>query len=86
MQQVYEVDAPPPPHTAADIHPGHAAFWRYRTRVTVEHVIRQFRDVKLEMATCKILRKFLEEVIRISTSQDRLLIYKPELSFVKQSK
>ena len=74
MRQVYEVDAPPLPRTAADIHPGHAAFWRYRTRVTVEHVIRQFQDVKSDMATCKILRKFFEEVIRMSTSQDLLLV------------
>lgn len=62
MREIYEVDTPPPTRTAADIHPGHAAFWKHRTRVTVEHIIRQFQDVKSNMATCKVLGKFLAEV------------------------
>ena len=62
MKEIYEVDSLPPARTPADIHPGHAAFWKYRTRVTVELVIRQFRDVKSNMATCKVLGKFLAEV------------------------
>lgn len=65
MREIYEVDAPPPPRTAADIHPGHAAFWKHRTRVTVEHIIRQFQDVKSNMATCKLLGNFLAQVQRI---------------------
>ena len=62
MREIYEVDAPPPTCTAADIHPGHAAFWKHRTRVTVEHIIRQFQDVKSNLATRKVLGKFLAEV------------------------
>ena len=63
MRAVYEVDAPSPPSTAADIHPGHAAFWKYRTRVTVDLVIRNFQDVKSNKSAYKILGKFLDEVI-----------------------
>ncbi|KAJ7339360.1 hypothetical protein OS493_005754 [Desmophyllum pertusum] len=62
MREIYEVDTPP--HTV-DIHPGHAAFWKYRTRVTVEHVIRQFQDVKSNMTTCNVLGKFLAEEHRL---------------------
>ena len=62
MREIYEVDTPPPTRTAADIHPGHAAFWKHRTRVTVEHIIRQFQDEKSNMTTCKVLGKFLAEV------------------------
>lgn len=62
MREIYEVDTPPPTRTAADIHPGHAAFWKHRTRVTVDHIIRHFQDVKSNMATCKVLGKFLAEV------------------------
>ena len=62
MREIYEVDMPPPARTAADIHPGHAAFWKHRTRVTVEHIIRQFQDDKSNMTTCKVLGKFLAEV------------------------
>ncbi|XP_078382607.1 E3 ubiquitin-protein ligase rnf213-alpha-like isoform X3 [Oculina patagonica] len=61
MREIYEVDTLPPARTTADIHPGHAAFWKYRTRVTVEYVIRQFQDVKSNMAACKVLGKFLAE-------------------------
>ena len=57
------MDGVPSPRNAADIHPGHAAFWRYRKRVTVEHVVRQFQDVKSSKTTCKILGKFLDQVI-----------------------
>lgn len=73
MREIYEVDTPPLSHTAADVHPGHAAFWKYRTRVTVEHVIRQFQDVKSNMASCKVLGKFLAEVHVISTIAALLL-------------
>ena len=63
MREIYEVDDLSLPRTAANIHPGHAAFWKYRTRLTVEHVIRQFEDIKSNMASCKVLGKFLVEVM-----------------------
>ena len=74
MKEIYEVDAPPPSRTAADIHPGNAIFWKYKTRVTVELVIRQFQDVKSNIATCKVLGKFLAEVYAISAIAALLLI------------
>lgn len=63
MREIYEVDDPTPPRSAADIHPGHPTFWKYRTRLTVEHVIRQFQDVRSNKDSCKILGKFLKEVL-----------------------
>lgn len=63
MREIYEVDDLSPPRSAAEIHPGHAAFWKYRTRLTVEHVIRQFQDIKSKMAPCTVLEKFLKEVV-----------------------
>lgn len=63
MREIYEVDDPTPPRSAADIHPGHPAFWKYRIRLTVEHIIRQFQDVRSNKDSCKILGKFLEEVL-----------------------
>lgn len=62
MREVYEVDAPSPPRTLTEINPGHAAFWRYRTRVTVELVKRNFDDVEANKTTHKILGRFLNEV------------------------
>ena len=63
MREIYEVEDLSLPRTAADIHPGYAAFWKYRTRLTVEQVIRQYEDIKSNMASCKVLGKFLVEVI-----------------------
>lgn len=63
MREIYEVDDPTPPRSATDIHPGHPAFWKYRIRLTVEHIIRQFQDVRSNKDSCKILGKFLEEVL-----------------------
>ncbi|PFX15559.1 E3 ubiquitin-protein ligase RNF213 [Stylophora pistillata] len=65
MREIYEVDELSPPRSAAEIHPGHATFWKYRTRLTVEHVIRQFQDIKSNMASCKVLKKFLVEEHRL---------------------
>ena len=69
MREVYEVDVPPLPRTTADIHPGHAAFWKYRTRVTVDLVIRNFQDVKSNKTAYKILGKFLDEVILVTANE-----------------
>ena len=63
MREIYEVDDPTPPRLAADIHPGHPTFWKYRTRLTIEHVIRQFEDVRSNKDSCEILGKFLKEVL-----------------------
>lgn len=63
MRQIYEVDYLSLPRTAADIHPGHATFWKYRTRFTVEHAIRQLEDIRSNMVSCKVQGKFLVEVI-----------------------
>lgn len=62
MREVYEVGAPSPPRTVTEINPGHAAFWRYRTRVTVELVKRNFDDVESNKTIHKILGRFLNEV------------------------
>ena len=62
MREVYEVDAPSPPRTVTEINPGHEAFWRYRTRVTVELVKRNFDDVESNKTIHKILGRFLNEV------------------------
>ena len=69
MREVYEVDAPSPLRTAADIHPEHEAFWKYRTRVTVDLVTRNFQDVKSNKTAHKILGKFLNEVIWVTANE-----------------
>ncbi|XP_022797655.1 E3 ubiquitin-protein ligase rnf213-alpha-like isoform X3 [Stylophora pistillata] len=61
MREIYEVDDPTPPRFPTDIHPGNPSFWKYRTRLTVEHFIRQFQDVRSNKDPCKILGKFLKQ-------------------------
>ncbi|CAH3163087.1 unnamed protein product, partial [Porites evermanni] len=69
IREVYEVDEPSLPRTVADIYPGHAVFWRYRTRVTVELVIRNFQDVESNKTTHKILGRFLDEEHKLRALQ-----------------
>ena len=59
LRQVYEVDPVPLPR---HVDLSHVFFWRHRTRLTIEHVIGQFREVKSSIADCKILGMFLEKV------------------------
>lgn len=73
MREVYEVDAPSPPRTLVDIHPGHATFWRYRTRITVELVIRNFQDVDSNKTSRKILGRFFDEVTWLTAIENTVL-------------
>lgn len=64
MRQIYELDSPNY-DALASLDPMHPAFWRYRTRVSVEHLSIKFQE-QVERrdgsSPCKVLEEFLKKV------------------------
>ena len=64
MRQLYELDTPTY-DTTGPLDPMCPALWRYRTRVSVEHLIGEFQQFIASPAgqnRCKILAEFLRKV------------------------
>ena len=62
MRQVYEIDVPS--SEALGGPPTHPLLWRYRIRVTIEHLIHTFEEevASDDPTKCRLLAKFLSQV------------------------
>ena len=63
MRQLYELDTPN--YDRANVDPMCPALWRYRTRVSVEHLNHNFHEYlggHAGSSGCEILKEFLERV------------------------
>ena len=65
MRQLYELDSPNY-DTMESLDPMCPALWRYRTRVSVDHLIVKFREFSSECIAsppvCEVLKEFIEKV------------------------
>ena len=64
MRQVYEIDVPSSEALPRNVLPTHPLLWRYRIRVTVEHLRHMFKEevASDDPTKCRLLATFLSQV------------------------